>query len=182
MTLDPDVNDRKFEYRDGPTGATIATWRDQLELIYRFRWSVALFWVYSFLHNGKRVHNFMQKFWKLFKMKTIKCFFKRLVAWPGWGRFYYRVPRLKSPNMDTAFRLCHRLCIEAGCAMPMATYADRKRAHYITAHIYEPPFWQLYHIWNWRCGPRRHGQVSTLSAYGKAQAATYALKINIHCI
>jgi hypothetical protein len=25
MTLDPDVNDRKFEFRAGPAGATIAT-------------------------------------------------------------------------------------------------------------------------------------------------------------
>jgi hypothetical protein len=32
MTMDPDVNDRKCLFRAGPTGATIATWRAQLEL------------------------------------------------------------------------------------------------------------------------------------------------------
>jgi hypothetical protein len=34
MTLDPDVNDRKCSFRAGPTGATIAIWRNQLELVY----------------------------------------------------------------------------------------------------------------------------------------------------
>jgi hypothetical protein len=34
MKLDPDVMTEKCSFRAGPTGASIATWRDQLELVY----------------------------------------------------------------------------------------------------------------------------------------------------